>query len=135
MNSYDFDIPVDRSGSLSVKWDKQPIKSICGNPEALPFWVADMDFTVAPGITEALKEQIDHAVLGYPHFYNLQETFLSWTTLRHHWEPEKESVIVAPGMLTSLAVLMDELTVEGDGVIVPLPAYQPFVRIDRKAHV
>ena len=129
MNSFDFDIPVDRAGSLSVKWDTQPIKSICGNPEALPFWVADMDFTVAPGISEALRKQADHAVLGYPCFDNLQETFCAWTKIRHHWEPDLASVVVAPGMLTSLAVLMDELTIEGDGVIVPLPAYQPFVRM------
>jgi len=32
-------------------------------------------------------------------------------------------------MLTSLAVLMEELTNEGEGVIVPMPAYQPFVRM------
>ncbi|PKL11858.1 MAG: cystathionine beta-lyase [Spirochaetae bacterium HGW-Spirochaetae-8] len=131
MNSFDFDIPVDRSGSLSVKWGKQPIKSLCGNPDALPFWVADMDFTVAPGISEALRMQTDHAVLGYPRFDNVQETFCSWTKIRHHWEPDLASVVVAPGMLTSLAVLMDELTIEGDGVIVPLPAYQPFVRMVR----
>jgi cystathionine beta-lyase len=127
--SFDFDNPVDRSGSLSVKWDKEPIKSICGNPEALPFWVADMDFTIAPGISEALQDQVDHAVLGYPRFYNLQETFCTWTKLRHRWEPETESVVIAPGMLTSLAVLMEELTNEGEGVVVPMPAYQPFVRM------
>ncbi len=128
---FDFNLPVNRSGSLSVKWDKQPIKSICGNPEALPFWVADMDFTIAPDISEALQDQVDHAVLGYPRFYNLQETFCTWTKFRHHWEPKIESVVIAPGMLTSLAVLMDELTVEGDGVIVPMPAYQPFVRMTK----
>jgi len=129
MNSYDFNVPVDRSGSLSVKWDKQPIKSICGNPEALPFWVADMDFTIATGISDALKDQVEHAVLGYPRFYDLRETFCSWTKLRHRWDPEIESVVIAPGMLTSLAVLMEELTKEGEGVIVPMPAYQPFVRM------
>jgi cysteine-S-conjugate beta-lyase len=129
MSSYNFNLPVDRSGSLSVKWDKEPIRSICGNPEALPFWVADMDFTIATGISEALRDQVDHAVLGYPRFYALRETFCSWTKLRHNWEPSKESVAIAPGMLTSLAVLMEELTAEGDGVIVPMPAYQPFVRM------
>lgn len=38
--NYDFDKPVNRRGTLSVKWD------VAGNE--LPMWVADMDFETAP---------------------------------------------------------------------------------------
>jgi len=129
MDVFDFDSSVDRRGSLSLKWDSQEIKSICGNGQALPYWVADMDFTVPPAISEALKAQADHAVLGYPKFTNLQETFCAWARLRHHWQVDKEAVSIAPGMLGSLALLVESLTKEGDGVIVPIPAYQPFIRM------
>ena len=37
MNTYDFDKDVDRTDSLSVKWDREAIKGICGNPDAEPF--------------------------------------------------------------------------------------------------
>ncbi len=129
MSLFNFNTPVDRSESLSVKWDKQVIRSICNNEKAEPFWVADMDFTIAPAISQALRSQADHAILGYPIFPSMKDSFCEWTRMRHNWNPHKDSVIVAPGMLTSLALLMELITREGDGVIVPLPAYQPFIHM------
>jgi cysteine-S-conjugate beta-lyase len=129
MSLYNFDTPVDRCESLSVKWNKQVIKSICNNEKAEPFWVADMDFTIPPAIAQALRAQADHAILGYPMFSSMQDTFCEWTRMRHHWCPEKDSVVIAPGMLTSLAVLVELISRKGEGVIVPLPAYQPFIRM------
>ncbi|MDE6174589.1 MAG: hypothetical protein K2F88_03390, partial [Duncaniella sp.] len=43
---FDFDRIVDRRGSGCMKWDERP--------EALPLWVADMDFQTAPCVVEAL---------------------------------------------------------------------------------
>ena len=34
--TYDFDTPIDRSGTYSLKWEEAG--------DALPMWVADMDF-------------------------------------------------------------------------------------------
>ena len=42
----DFDTPIPRRGTGSLKWDRRP--------ELDPFWVADMDFASAPEILEAL---------------------------------------------------------------------------------
>ena len=127
MGLFNFDTPVDRSESLSVKWDKRVVRSICNNEKAEPFWVADMDFTIAPAISLALRKQADHAILGYPIFTSMKESFCEWTRIRHNWNPHKDSVVIAPGMLTSLALLVELITREGDGIIVPLPAYQPFI--------
>ena len=44
-----FDRLLDRAGTWSAKWDKYQGRDI------LPFWVADMDFPVAPAITDALR--------------------------------------------------------------------------------
>ena len=41
MTRFDFDEPIDRRGTASVKWDRY------ADPEILPLWVADMDRAVA----------------------------------------------------------------------------------------
>lgn len=38
--TYDFDTPIDRSGTYSLKWEEAG--------DALPMWVADMDFRPRP---------------------------------------------------------------------------------------
>ncbi|HKL57059.1 MAG TPA: aminotransferase class I/II-fold pyridoxal phosphate-dependent enzyme, partial [Sphaerochaeta sp.] len=70
-------------------------------------------------------------VYGYPYAEGKEALFCSWAEKRHTWKLECKNVVISPGMLTSIAVLTELLTNEGDGIIVPLPAYQPFVRIVR----
>ena len=60
-----FDITVDRTKTNSVKWNKGAIESISANPDALPFWVADMDFVPEPHIQAKAKEMADSGVYGY----------------------------------------------------------------------
>ncbi|AEV30365.1 bifunctional PLP-dependent enzyme with beta-cystathionase and maltose regulon repressor activities [Sphaerochaeta pleomorpha str. Grapes] len=126
---YDFDKEVNRKGSLSVKWDAHAIKSICGVSDAEPFWVADMDFTAAPEIMDQVVQTAKSGVYGYPHFSGTNKLFCEWAKKRHNWEVEEKDVVICMGMLNSIALLTDILTDEKDGIIVPMPAYQPFVRI------
>jgi cystathionine beta-lyase len=120
---------VHRRDSLSVKWNRKAIRSICGNPDAQPFWVADMDYPAPPVVLEALQEQIHHGVLGYPTFSDHVSVFTAWAAKRHNWTMEKANVVIAPGMLASVATLIELLSRPGDAVILPMPAYQPFVHI------
>jgi len=39
---YDFDTPIDRRGTASIKWDFS--KRFTGLEDLIPLWVADMDF-------------------------------------------------------------------------------------------
>lgn len=48
-----FDKREERLGTQSVKWDKTG--ELFGVTDALPMWVADMDFRAPEAITEALK--------------------------------------------------------------------------------
>ncbi|HAF85240.1 MAG TPA: cystathionine beta-lyase [Sphaerochaeta sp.] len=126
-----FSQEVNRRGTLSVKWNPQAIKSIAANEKAEPFWVADMDFLAPPTVVETAIETAKSGVYGYPYVENKEQLFCSWVEKRHSWMINRKDVVICPGMLTSIALLTEMLTKEGDGVIVPLPAYQPFVRIVR----
>ncbi len=124
-----FDRPIDRRSSLSVKWNKQAIKSQCGNPEAEPFWVADMDYQVADAIADQARQLSEHAIYGYPMATGQRELFCNWAEKRHQMHINTADVVICQGVLSSIAVLVEQLTAENDGVIVVYPAYQPFARI------
>ena len=54
---YDFDTPISRRGTDSVKWH---------TPDTdLPMWVADMDFAAVPEIISALQARLSHPIYGY----------------------------------------------------------------------
>ncbi len=122
-----FDLVKDRQASLSAKWNKDAIKSICGSPDAKPFWVADMDFPVADTIAKKAQQLTEHAIFGYPFAPTQQELFCRWAKVWHHMEIQPEQVVTSQGVLNSIAVLLDMMTEVTDSVIVPFPAYQPFV--------
>lgn len=54
---YDFDTPVNRRNTSSLKWDV--------SENELPMWVADMDFKTAPEIHEAIKRRAESGIFGY----------------------------------------------------------------------
>ena len=126
---YSFDTIINRKGSLSVKWNKEAVKQICGNPEAIPFWVADMDFQVAPQILEQARALAEHGIYGYPYANNQRQVFCRWAKSRHQMTVDPKQVVISQGVLNSLAILVEMCSNEGDGIIVPMPAYQPFVTI------
>lgn len=126
-----FDQVVDRSRTLSVKWDKKTIQRFCANADAEPFWVADMDFRVAKEIQDAAMEAAGSGVYGYPHFEGIKEAFCDFAERRHQLALAPGEVVTFPGVLVSISTLMQLLTKEGEGVIVPLPAYKPFLDITR----
>lgn len=73
---YDFDAPVDRRNTYSLKWD------VAENE--LPMWVADMDFRTAPEITQALIRRAGHGVFGYTEIPDeWYSAYTNWWSSRH----------------------------------------------------
>ncbi len=124
-----FDHPADRRGTRSEKYNKKLISLFSGNREAEPFWVADMDFRTPQVILEALQEELSTGVLGYVSNEGVIPSFLSFLKQRHQWEPDPSHVVITPGMLASIGLLIDTYSRKGDSVLLPFPAYKPFVSI------
>ena len=122
---FDFDKIIDRKGSDSVKWDLR--KSIFGNADVLPMWVADMDFETPEFVTKAVIERAKHPVYGYSFFNdNYFKTLIAWNKRRHGWEIEKDWIVFSPGIVTAVKAAVLAYSTEGDGVIVQPPVYFPF---------
>ena len=58
---FDFDRVIDRRGTHASKWDMMAKLSGITAADAIPMWVADMDFAAPPGVTEALTADVDRA--------------------------------------------------------------------------
>lgn len=131
MDRFDFTTTIDRTGSLSAKWNRDLITMFCNNPDAIPHWVADMEFPSPPAVRKALEEQAAHGVLGYPYHEEIASTFVQWSETRHGWNVDPSLVSQAPGMLASMALLIELYSEQGDSIVLPMPAYKPFVGIIR----
>ena len=62
---FDFDRIIERRGTHASKWDNMARLSGIKSPDAIPMWVADMDFAAPPGVTAALMAEIQRATHGY----------------------------------------------------------------------
>lgn len=122
---FDFNAVLDRRNTGSIKWDL-PARKL-GAPEALPMWVADMDFAAPPVVLEALARRVAHGVFGYPSDPpSVREAVAAWLRGRHGWEVLPEHICYAPGVVPALFACVRAFSEPGDGVVIQTPVYPPF---------
>ncbi|MBQ9210591.1 MAG: pyridoxal phosphate-dependent aminotransferase [Clostridia bacterium] len=127
---YDFDRVVDRHGTNSLKWDFAVERGQAA--DALPLWVADMDFPVAPCIQEALQRVVSHGIFGYSDVKgDYYEAVAGWYEKRHQWRPAQEWLVKTPGVVCALAMAVQALTELGESVLIQPPVYYPFYEVIR----
>ena len=122
MQDYDFDAPIDRRSTASLKWDKY------GDRDILPLWVADMDFRSPPAVIEALEKRVEHGIFGYgvpPR--ELDEVVCDMLAGRYGWQVETEHLVWLPGLVCGLNVASRAVGREQDDVMTLVPIYPPFL--------
>lgn len=129
--AFDFDTEIDRREVPTLKMHPM----VLGKDGAglFPAGVADMDFRVAPPITEALRSRVDHGIFGYEAVPSgLMPALTSWLENRHGWSVDQSHILRAPNVLNSLAIAASLFSEEGDGVIVQPPVFFDFFDIIRE---
>ena len=126
---YDFESVVDRHNTDSVKWDLFD--------DDLPMWVSDMDFKVAPKISEAILERANHPVYGYTIVTDeLFDAYISWWDRRYGLKMSREDMAYAMGVMPSISSMIRCLTDVGDEILIQTPVYHVFFYVieenDRK---
>lgn len=124
MNS-EFDEIIDRHNTFAIKTDLAVPR---GKPaDALPLWVADMDFRAPECIRRALIARAQHGIWGYSRpdssYYDAVQW---WFKERHGWSTERGWIINTPGVVFALATAVRAFSKEGDGVMIQQPVYYPF---------
>jgi cystathionine beta-lyase len=119
---FDFDVPVERAASDSVKWAKYAGRDI------IPLWVADMDFAAPPAVLAALRERVEHGVFGYNQPTTAQVEAVQGYLDRHFgWQVEAEWIVWLPGLVTGINVACRAVGEAGDAVFTATPIYPPFL--------
>jgi cystathionine beta-lyase len=122
---YDFDEIIDRNGTESLKWVYP--RKVLKVEDAIPLWVADMDFEAPPAVVEAIRRRASHGIYGYPLVPpSFWHAAIDWLKRRHGWEVRKDWMAKTPGIVPALNYCVRAFTKPGDGVIIQTPVYFPF---------
>ncbi|MDH7800764.1 MULTISPECIES: MalY/PatB family protein [unclassified Rhizobium] len=116
-----FDAVYDRRGTGSSKWSKYPA-------DVLPMWVADMDFPAAPEIIDAIRERLDHPLLGYGVATDeLRDRIVADMQAKYGWAVSPEHIVFLPGVEPGFNMALKAMLRQGDGLLVQTPVYRPIL--------
>ena len=117
---YNFDEIIDRRDTGSLKWHY--------SDDTIALWVADMDFKAAAPILSAVEQVMQHGILGYTKPTDtLYDSIINWHGSRYDLQLEKQDILFSPGVVPSLALMMNIFTKVGEAVMVNDPIYTPFM--------
>lgn len=128
LEKINFNIVVNRKNTNCLKYDFAVRR---GRPEnVLPLWVADMDFKVAPEITQEIEKRVAHGIFGYSEVKEEYfEAVAAWMVQKHGWRVKEDWLVKTPGVVFALAMAVQAFTEPGDAVIIQQPVYYPFSEV------
>ena len=122
-----FNIPNDRRGTHSAKWDLLESKFDVDAEDGLAMWTADSDYPTAPCVMAALQEAVDHGVFGYFADFDAYHAAIQWwMKTRHGWEIDTDWILTSQGLGNAIALCVDVWTDPGDRVVTFNPVYHEF---------
>src|SRR3954470_2009041 len=113
--------------SGGLKWSRYP--------DAIGAFIAEMDFGTAPAVVAALHEAVDAGVFGYlPAAWEtaLAQAWCGWAAGRYDWAVPVERVRPIADVMAGLQATIELFSVPGTPVILPTPAYMPFLIAPRE---
>ncbi|MBN2149482.1 MAG: PatB family C-S lyase [Anaerolineales bacterium] len=126
---YDFDQVIERRNTDSIKWLRY-------DPDVLPLWVADMDFTAPEAVIQALQERVAHGIFGYPPVFGLPNelaelrgVLIDRLQRLYGWQVQAEELLFLPGVVTGFNLVCHALADAQGGVLVQTPVYPPFLNV------
>lgn len=126
--NYDFDTPIERHGTDSLKFDRALERH--RSPDLLPLWVADMDFASPQPVLDALNKRVGHGIFGYTEpGASYFGAIVDWMEGHYGWHIKPQWVAVTPGVVYALAAAVRAFTEVGDAVLIQPPVYYPFSQV------
>lgn len=133
---YNFDQIIDRSNTNAKKFEAykegvfhdSQIKLPFKDEELIQFWIADMEFAVAPEIREALEERIAKKIFGYTvnNDTRLYDALSKWCKERYDFTFQKDELVLSNGVVDALIKLVGYILKDGEKVLITSPSYSQF---------
>lgn len=111
---------TDLRARTSMKWRLYPA-------DVLPLWVAEMDVSLAPAVSQAIVRAAESGDTGYPFGTAYAESVASFAADRWGWDgldPARTALV--PDVMMGIVEVLRLLTRPGDAVVVTSPVYAPF---------
>ncbi|MGO2747827.1 MalY/PatB family protein [Microbacterium sp.] len=126
MTTHPFDsiTEADLRAAGSVKWTMFP--------DAIGAFVAEMDFGVAPAISDAINASLSSGLTGYlPQQLatDLQQATANRYTEHYGWAIDSDNVRLVPDVIVAFEFAIKNFTAPDAAIIVPTPAYMPFLSV------
>jgi cystathionine beta-lyase len=99
---------------------------------AIGAFVAEMDFGTAPAVSAALHEAVDRGRLGYlttEAAADMARACADWQLRRYGWEVPADRITPLADVVAGLQVAIERFTPPGSPVVLPTPAYMPFLAV------
>ena len=101
-------------------------------PGTIGAWVAESDLGTAPAVTQALHDAVDVGMVGYlPRAVGSEmgKATAEWMLDRFDWQVPAARVHPVGDVIAGLVVALEYFSRPGSAVIVPTPAYMPFLTV------
>jgi cysteine-S-conjugate beta-lyase len=121
---YDSLTAEDLAGTLGVKWTMFP--------DCIGAFIAEMDYGSSPAIKEDLRKAVDAGFFGYlpkAKEQELAEACAGWYHRHTSWAVDASQIHSMPDVLKGLELTLRYYAPKGGKVILPTPAYMPFLMI------
>jgi cystathionine beta-lyase len=99
---------------------------------AIGAFVAEMDFGTAPAVTAALHAAVDGDRLGYlttEIATDMGRACSDWQLRRYGWAVPADRITPLPDVVAGLQAAVERFTPPGTAVVLPTPAYMPFLAV------
>lgn len=98
--------------------------------DVLPLWIAESDFPTSPAVMECIRDRVAAESFGYsPASQELEHALSEFCAEEFGWRPDPRHIVLTPDVVRSLALAITYFTTPDSAVIVPTPAYPPFLAL------
>ena len=123
--SYDFSTSACRKDTNAEKYTLR--EELFGTENVEPVWVADMDIDTPDFVLDAVKERLNHPIIGYEEVpKSAFEAQIKWMKKEHGISYNIEDMLYSHSVVASMSVAIEAFSDIGDKVIVQTPVYPPF---------
>ena len=133
--SFDFTSIIDRHGKDAIAVDGLGSGGAAPEPpergfDAIPMWVADMNFPTCPSITQAIIERAEHPAFGYFDPTDAYwQAIIDWQRARNGVEDlERAHIGYENGVLGGVISTIAAFAAPGDAVLLHSPTYIGFTK-------
>lgn len=105
-------------------------------PDVLPLFIAESDFPTAPAVKKVLLDYTERECFGYspaPGAVGLGDAVADFHESRYGWRPDPKKVFWIGDVVRGLLLGIQYFTRPDSPVVVPLPAYPPFLELPETA--